>query len=455
MALWGGRFQGETSALFKLFNDSLPVDYRLFEQDVIGSIAWADAIASVGIITATECSDLKKALNDLLVEVNGEPAIILASGAEDIHSFVESALIAKVGDLGKKLHTGRSRNDQVATDLKLWCQSEGAALLARLQSLHAELLALAEREFDAVMPGYTHLQRAQPVTFGHWCLAYVEMYERDISRLADALTRANTCPLGSGALAGTAYKMDRHALAAALNFAAPTLNSLDSVSDRDHVVELCSTASISMMHLSRMAEDLIFFNSGEANFISLSDEVTSGSSLMPQKKNPDALELIRGKTGRVYGSLVGILTTMKALPLAYNKDMQEDKEGLFDVVDSWAICLDMAALVLSGLKVNRPNALLAAQQGYANSTELADYLVSKGMPFREAHHVVGEVVVAAIAKQIPLEEFSLAELKTFAAIIEDDVYPNLTIEACLAKRDVLGGTALPQIQQAIAAKKAR
>ncbi|WP_300480514.1 argininosuccinate lyase [Shewanella sp.] len=455
MALWGGRFQGETSALFKLFNDSLPVDYRLFEQDVVGSIAWADAIASVGIITATECSDLKNALNDLLVEVNGEPAIILASGAEDIHSFVESALIAKVGDLGKKLHTGRSRNDQVATDLKLWCQSEGQALLARLHSLHAELLALAEREFDAVMPGYTHLQRAQPVTFGHWCLAYVEMTERDISRLADALTRANTCPLGSGALAGTAYKMDRHALAAALNFASPTLNSLDSVSDRDHVVELCSTASISMMHLSRMAEDLIFFNSGEANFISLSDEVTSGSSLMPQKKNPDALELIRGKTGRVYGSLVGILTTMKALPLAYNKDMQEDKEGLFDVVDSWAICLDMAALVLSGLVVNRPNALLAAQQGYANSTELADYLVSKGMPFREAHHVVGEVVVAAIAKQIPLEDFSLAELKTFAAIIEDDVYPNLTIEACLAKRDVLGGTALPQIQQAIAAKKAR
>ncbi|MCT7946809.1 argininosuccinate lyase [Shewanella septentrionalis] len=455
MALWGGRFQGETSALFKLFNDSLPVDYRLFEQDVVGSIAWADAIASVGIITATECSDLKKALNDLLVEVNGDPAIILASGAEDIHSFVESALIAKVGDLGKKLHTGRSRNDQVATDLKLWCQSEGQALLARLHSLHAELLALAEREFDAVMPGYTHLQRAQPVTFGHWCLAYVEMTERDISRLADALTRANTCPLGSGALAGTAYKMDRHALAAALNFASPTLNSLDSVSDRDHVVELCSTASISMMHLSRMAEDLIFFNSGEANFISLSDEVTSGSSLMPQKKNPDALELIRGKTGRVYGSLVGILTTMKALPLAYNKDMQEDKEGLFDVVDSWAICLDMAALVLSGLVVNRPNALLAAQQGYANSTELADYLVSKGMPFREAHHVVGEVVVAAIAKQIPLEDFSLAELKTFAAIIEDDVYPNLTIEACLAKRDVLGGTALPQIQLAIAAKKAR
>ncbi len=454
MALWGGRFQGETSALFKLFNDSLPVDYRLFEQDVVGSIAWADAIASVGIITATECSDLKKALNELLTEVKGDPAVILASGAEDIHSFVESALIAKVGDLGKKLHTGRSRNDQVATDLKLWCQSEGAALVARLQTLRSELIALAEREFDAVMPGYTHLQRAQPVTFGHWCLAYVEMIERDLSRLTDALKRANTCPLGSGALAGTAYQMDRHALAAALNFASPTLNSLDSVSDRDHVVELCGAASISMMHLSRMAEDLIFFNSGEAGFISLNDEVTSGSSLMPQKKNPDALELIRGKTGRVYGSLVGILTTMKALPLAYNKDMQEDKEGLFDVVDSWAICLDMAALVLSGLVVNRPNALLAAQQGYANATELADYLVSKGMPFREAHHVVGVAVVAAIAKKIPLEEFTLTEFKTFADIIEDDVYPNLTIEACLAKRDVLGGTALTQVKRAIEAKKA-
>lgn len=455
MALWGGRFQGETSALFKLFNDSLPVDYRLFEQDVVGSIAWADAIASVGILSATECHDLKQALNELLVEVSGDPQIILASGAEDIHSFVESALIAKVGDLGKKLHTGRSRNDQVATDLKLWVKSEGAALLVRLQTLHCELLALAERELDAVMPGYTHLQRAQPVTFGHWCLAYVEMVERDISRLTDALKRANTCPLGSGALAGTAYKMDRYALAAALNFASPTLNSLDSVSDRDHVVELCSSASISMMHLSRMAEDLIFFNSGEANFISLSDEVTSGSSLMPQKKNPDALELIRGKTGRVYGSLVGILTTMKALPLAYNKDMQEDKEGLFDVVDSWAICLDMAALVLSGLKVNRDNALVAAQQGYANATELADYLVAKGMPFREAHHVVGEVVVYAISQQKPIEDLSLDELKKFAGVIDHDVYPNLTIEACLSKRDVLGGTAVNQVQQALAAKKAK
>ncbi|MCC4833935.1 argininosuccinate lyase [Shewanella sp. 10N.7] len=455
MALWGGRFSQESSALFKLFNDSLPVDYRLIEEDIVGSIAWATAITSVGILTQQECEQLHAALNELLAEVADKPEAIIASGAEDIHSFVEQSLIAKVGDLGKKLHTGRSRNDQVATDLKLWCRKEGEQSLALLQKLRGALIDLAAREIDAVMPGYTHLQRAQPVLFGHWCLAYVEMFERDISRLEDALKRADTCPLGSGALAGTAYPMDRHAIAESLGFEAPTLNSLDTVSDRDHVIELCSDASISMMHLSRMAEDLIFFNSGEAGFIDLDDEVTSGSSLMPQKKNPDALELIRGKTGRVYGSLMGILTTMKALPLAYNKDMQEDKEGLFDVMDSWSICLEMAALVLSGLQVNRERTLAAAQQGYANSTELADYLVAKGMPFREAHHVVGEVVVVAIGKQTPLEELPLAELKQFSDVIEDDVYACLTIESCLEKREALGGTSILQVKQALAVKQGK
>lgn len=452
MALWGGRFSQESSTLFKLFNDSLPVDYRLVEEDIIGSIAWADAITGVGILTQEECQSLKQALQDLLDEVKDQPETILASGAEDIHSFVEQALIAKVGDLGKKLHTGRSRNDQVATDLKLWCKKEGQALLELLTQLKAALLSLAERELDAVMPGYTHLQRAQPVAFGHWCLAYVEMFERDISRLQDCLQRLDTCPLGTGALAGTAYPMDRHALAKSLGFASPTLNSLDTVSDRDHVIELCSDAAISMMHLSRMAEDLIFFNSGEAGFIELDDQVTSGSSLMPQKKNPDALELIRGKTGRVYGSLMGILTTMKALPLAYNKDMQEDKEGLFDVMDSWSICLEMAALVLSGLKVNRENTLSAAQQGYANATELADYLVAKGMPFREAHHVVGEVVVEAIAQKKPIEDFELSSLQAFAGVIQEDVYQCLTIDSCLAKREALGGTSLTQVKAALASK---
>ncbi|KPZ67936.1 Argininosuccinate lyase [Shewanella sp. P1-14-1] len=455
MALWGGRFSQESSALFKLFNDSLPVDYRLIEEDIVGSIAWASAITSVGILTQQECEQLHGALNELLAEVADKPEAIIASGAEDIHSFVEQSLIAKVGDLGKKLHTGRSRNDQVATDLKLWCKKEGEQSLTLLRKLKNALIDLAEREIDAVMPGYTHLQRAQPVLFGHWCLAYVEMFERDISRLEDALKRADTCPLGCGALAGTAYPMDRHAIAESLGFSAPTLNSLDTVSDRDHVIELCSDASISMMHLSRMAEDLIFFNSGEAGFIDLDDEVTSGSSLMPQKKNPDALELIRGKTGRVYGSLMGILTTMKALPLAYNKDMQEDKEGLFDVMDSWSICLEMAALVLSGLQVNRERTLAAAQQGYANSTELADYLVAKGMPFREAHHVVGEVVVAAIAKQTPLEDLVISELQQFSPIISDDVYECLTIESCLEKREALGGTSLAQVKQALAAKQGK
>ncbi len=452
MALWGGRFSGESSALFKLFNDSLPVDYRLVEQDIQGSVAWAAALVKVGVLTQAEGQDLKAALDALLVEVAEDPQQIIASGAEDIHSFVEQALIDKVGDLGKKLHTGRSRNDQVATDLKLWCKAEGEGINERLTKVRSELIELAKREQQAVMPGYTHLQRAQPVTFAHWALAYVEMLERDISRLDDALSRLNTCPLGCGALAGTAYPIDRYELAASLGFAAPTLNSLDSVSDRDHVVELCSAASISLMHLSRMAEDLIFFNSGEAGFIELADDVTSGSSLMPQKKNPDALELIRGKAGRVYGSLVGILTTMKALPLAYNKDMQEDKEGLFDVMDTWSICLDMTALVLSGLKVKRDNTKAAAQQGYANATELADYLVAKGMPFRQAHHVVGEVVVKAIADGVAIEDMTLTTLQGFADVIEQDVYEILTIESCLNKRDVLGGTAPNQVAAALAAK---
>ncbi|MCF1438564.1 MAG: argininosuccinate lyase [Shewanella sp.] len=452
MALWGGRFSGESSALFKQFNDSLPVDYRLVEQDIQGSVAWTAALVKVGVLTESEDQALKQALDALLTEVAQQPEQIIESGAEDIHSFVEQKLIDKVGDLGKKLHTGRSRNDQVATDLKLWCKAEGEQIVTRLQAVKAALLELASREQQAVIPGYTHLQRAQPVTFAHWTMAYVEMLERDLSRLADALKRLNTCPLGSGALAGTAYPIDRHALAVSLGFAGPTFNSLDAVSDRDHVIELCSAGSISLMHLSRMAEDLIFFNSGEAGFIELSDEVTSGSSLMPQKKNPDSLELIRGKTGRVYGSLMGILTTMKALPLAYNKDMQEDKEGLFDVMDTWSICLEMLIPVLTGLKVKRTNTLAAAQGGYANATELADYLVAKGMPFRQAHHVVGEVVVKAIAEGKPIEAMSLASLQAFAAVIEQDVYDVLTIDSCLNKRDVLGGTAPNQVAAALAAK---
>jgi len=449
MALWGGRFTQAADTRFKDFNDSLRFDYRLAEQDIVGSIAWSKALLSVDVLTEEEQQKLELALNELKLEVMEDPHQILRSDAEDIHSWVEQQLISKVGDLGKKLHTGRSRNDQVATDLKLWCRQQGQQLLMALDRLQAQMVAVAKEHQDTVLPGYTHLQRAQPVTFAHWCLAYVEMFERDYSRLDDAIHRLDTCPLGSGALAGTAYPIDREKVAHNLGFRRATRNSLDSVSDRDHVMELMSVASISMLHLSRLAEDMIFYNSGESNFIELADTVTSGSSLMPQKKNPDALELIRGKTGRVYGSLAGMMMTVKALPLAYNKDMQEDKEGLFDALDTWNDCMEMAALCFDGIKVNGERTLEAAKQGYANATELADYLVAKGIPFREAHHIVGVAVVGAIAKSCALEELSIAELKEFSPVIEEDVYDILTIESCLEKRSALGGVSPKQVAYAV------
>ncbi|MBA6251146.1 MAG: argininosuccinate lyase/amino-acid N-acetyltransferase [Colwellia sp.] len=450
MALWGGRFKEKASLQFKKFNDSLPVDYRMAVQDIVGSIAWAQAIHEVGVINEDELVRLTAALQELKASVEENPQQILLSDAEDIHSWVEIQLIEKTGDLGKKLHTGRSRNDQVATDLKLWCKEKGGDLLFALVNLQQAMMNLAEREKDTVLPGYTHLQRAQPITFGHWCLAYVEMFNRDIGRLKDALYRLDVSPLGSGALAGTAYPIDRNALASRLGFRTATMNSLDAVSDRDHVIELLASASISMMHLSRFAEDLIFYNSGEAGFVEMSDLVSSGSSLMPQKKNPDACELIRGKSGRVFGALTGMLTTMKALALAYNKDMQEDKEGLFDALDTWQECMEMAVLVADGLKVNRSRTLAAAQQGYANATELADYLVGKDIPFREAHHIVGEVVLAAIDKGVPLEDLTISQLQEFSDRIEQDVYQHLSIESTLNKREALGGTSRSQVEKALA-----
>ncbi|HCZ9576561.1 TPA: argininosuccinate lyase [Vibrio cholerae] len=455
MALWGGRFTQAADSRFKTFNDSLRFDYRLAEQDIVGSIAWSKALVSVNVLSVQEQQQLEQALNHLLKSVQQDPEQILASDAEDIHSWVEQKLIEQVGDLGKKLHTGRSRNDQVATDLKLWCRDQGVHLLLALKTLQQQLVAVAAEHQATVLPGYTHLQRAQPVTFAHWCLAYLEMFERDESRLTDALARLNTSPLGSGALAGTAYAIDREVLAADLGFTRATRNSLDAVSDRDHVVELMSVASISMLHLSRLAEDMIFYTTGEAGFIELGDTVTSGSSLMPQKKNPDALELIRGKTGRVYGALAGMMMTVKALPLAYNKDMQEDKEGLFDALDTWFDCLQMAGLCFDGIKVNAARTLEAAKQGYSNATELADYLVAKGIPFREAHHIVGVAVVAAIGKGVALEELSLAELQQFSPLIEQDVYPSLTIESCLEKRCALGGVSPKQVAHALQQAQAR
>ena len=455
MALWGGRFTQAADQRFKQFNDSLRFDYRLAEQDIIGSVAWSKALVTVNVLTQDEQQQLEAALNTLLDEVRARPEQILQSDAEDIHSWVEGQLIDKVGALGKKLHTGRSRNDQVATDLKLWCKMQVDALLGATRELQQALVVAAEANQDAVMPGYTHLQRAQPVTFAHWCLAYVEMLARDESRLQDTLKRLDVSPLGCGALAGTAYEIDRQQLAGWLGFASATRNSLDTVSDRDHVLELLSDAAIGMVHLSRFAEDMIFFNTGEAGFIELSDKVTSGSSLMPQKKNPDALELIRGKCGRVQGALTGMMMTLKGLPLAYNKDMQEDKEGLFDALDTWLDCLHMSVLVLDGLQVKRPRCQEAAEQGYANSTELADYLVAKGVPFREAHHIVGEVVVAAIGQGVALEALSLSQLQQFSAVIGDDVYPILALQSCLDKRNAQGGVSPEQVARAISDAKQR
>ena len=455
MALWGGRFTQAADQRFKQFNDSLRFDYRLAEQDIIGSVAWSKALVTVNVLTQDEQQQLEAALNTLLDEVREDPEQILQSDAEDIHSWVEGQLIDKVGALGKKLHTGRSRNDQVATDLKLWCKVQIEALLGATRDLQQALVVTAEANQDAVMPGYTHLQRAQPVTFAHWCLAYVEMLARDESRLQDTLKRLDVSPLGCGALAGTAYEIDRQQLAGWLGFASATRNSLDTVSDRDHVLELLSDAAIGMVHLSRFAEDMIFFNTGEAGFIELSDKVTSGSSLMPQKKNPDALELIRGKCGRVQGALTGMMMTLKGLPLAYNKDMQEDKEGLFDALDTWSDCLHMAALVLDGIQVKRPRCQEAAEQGYANSTELADYLVAKGVPFREAHHIVGETVVEAIKQGVALEALKLSDLQKFSSVIGEDVYPILSLQSCLDKRNAQGGVSPHQVSKAITAAKQR
>ncbi|HEA3272019.1 TPA: argininosuccinate lyase [Pasteurella multocida] len=455
MALWGGRFTQAADKRFKDFNDSLRFDYRLAEQDIEGSIGWSKALVSVGVLTVQEQQQLESALNTLLIEVRSNPQAILQDDAEDIHSWVESKLIDKVGNLGKKLHTGRSRNDQVALDIKMWCKQRVIELQSSLHALQCKLVETAENNQHAVMPGYTHLQRAQPITFAHWCMAYVEMLDRDFSRLTDAYQRMNSCPLGSGALAGTAYAIDREQLALDLGFDVATRNSLDSVSDRDHIVELLSTASLSMAHLSRFAEDMIIFNSGESNFVELSDRVTSGSSLMPQKKNPDACELIRGKAGRVMGALTGMLMTLKGLPLAYNKDMQEDKEGIFDALDTWQDCIDMAALVLDGIQVNVERTKEAALKGYSNATELADYLVAKGVPFRDSHHIVGETVVYAIQQHKALEALSVAEFKQFSDVVEEDVYQILSLQSCLDKRCAKGGVSPLRVAEAIAEAKAR
>ncbi|MDT0582345.1 argininosuccinate lyase [Brumicola blandensis] len=449
MALWGGRFQAGSSDMFKQVNDSLPFDYVMAVEDIWGSIIWSRALKEAGVLSDSEQQQLEDSLNALKQKAENGELDFANSPEEDIHSFVEAALTAELGDIGRKLHTGRSRNDQVATDFRLWCRSHLSSLKTDCLQVIRALLKVAARHENAIIPGYTHLQRAQPVYFAHWCLAYVEMLKRDVSRIEDLQKRLNQCPLGSGALAGTTFAVDRHSIAAQLGFDSPCLNSLDAVSDRDFVLELLFNASTSMMHLSRMAEDLIFYNSGEAGFLQLGDSVTSGSSLMPQKKNPDALELMRGKCGRVFGNLQALLVTMKGLPLAYNKDMQEDKEGAIDSVNQWHICLCIAVEVLDSLSLNEERCRQAAQQGYANATELADYLVAKGIPFRTAHDISGQAVVLALSEKKALEDLSLEQLKQIHEQIDEDVYPMLELESVLNKRNVLGGTNKELVTQAL------
>lgn len=457
MALWGGRFEGAADPLFRQLNDSLPFDFRLLPQDIEGSLAWAKAIAGAGVLSVKELADLSAALRTLAAEAEADPAAIQSCFGrdEDVHSYVERRLIELVGPLGKKLHTGRSRNDQVATDVRLWTRAAIDARLGELREARRSLIDLAEREKHTVVPGYTHMQRAQPILFAHWALAYQEMLERDAARLADCRRRVSIMPLGSGALAGTTYAIDRVQLAKDLGFESPSRNSLDATADRDFIAETLFCVAQASVHLSRMAEDLILFMTSEFSFVKMTDSVTSGSSLMPQKKNPDACELLRGKAGRMIGSLVSILTTMKGLPLAYNKDLQEDKEPLFDAMEQLSMCLRVVPRVLDGLTVSREVCREAALDGYANATELADYLVGKGVAFRDAHDQVGKIVRHAIEKRKRLEDLAIEELRAVSPAIAEDVYMSLKLDAGLARREVTGGTGPKAVAGAIAAARSR
>ena len=450
--LWGGRFTGRPDETFAAFNRSFGFDRRLFEADIRGSIAHANGLQRAGTLTDTEASRIVTSLTSLLERSRAMPGFF-DSDAEDVHSFIEAKLVAEIGDLGKKLHTGRSRNDQTATALRIWLRERTDEVASLVDDLRRGLLTAAERDREAVIPGYTHLQRAQPVMWAHWCLAYFEMLARDRERLADARRRINVMPLGSGALSGTGFAIDRDAAAKELGFDGVTANSLDAVSDRDFTVDFVNACSLIMAHLSRMAEDLIIYASSEFGFIRLSDAVSTGSSLMPQKKNPDALELIRGKTGRVFGHQTALHTMLKGLPLAYNKDMQEDKEAVFDCYETVASCLRVAAIVLENLAVDHERARLAASTGYQNATELADYLVRKGVPFRQAHETAGKLVLAAIGENKELGELSLDEMKAVSAYIESDVFDRLTLESTLAAKSSEGGTAPDRVEAALAAAR--
>jgi len=451
--LWGGRFTEATDAFVQRFTASVDFDRRLFQQDIDGSVAHAKMLAKARILTADEVSQILEGLEAIRQDILNDK-FEWSVALEDVHMNIEAALTSRIGDVGKKLHTGRSRNDQVATDIRLYVRGEIDQIAELITKLQSALIEVAEKEAGTIMPGFTHLQTAQPVSFGHHMMAWYEMLDRDYDRLLDCRKRVNLSPLGAAALTGTTYPIDRNYTAEQLGFDAPTRNSLDSVSDRDFAIELASFASILMMHLSRFSEELVLWTSTQFNFIDLPDRFCTGSSIMPQKKNPDVPELVRGKTGRVHGHLVSLLTLMKSQPLAYNKDNQEDKEPLFDLIDTVKDCLFAYSEMMPALSCNKDVMYAAAKQGYATATDLADYLVKKGMAFRDAHEVVGKSVAFGIEQKKDLAELSLAELQNFSDLIKEDVFEVLTLEGSIAARDHIGGTAPTQVLAAVATAKA-
>lgn len=452
LKLWGGRFTKQTDKLVHNFNASISFDQKFYKQDIDGSIAHVTMLAKQQILTDEERDTIVAALKDIKNEIT-EGTLEISSAYEDIHSFVEAMLIERTGETGKKLHTGRSRNDQVALDMKLYTRDEIKECDALLRDLLTVIFSIMEENTETFMPGFTHLQKAQPLTLAHHFGAYFEMFKRDRSRLADIYKRMNTCPLGAGALAGTTYPLDRAYTAELLGFDGPTLNSMDSVSDRDYLIELLSALSTIMMHLSRFSEEIIVWNTNEYQFIELDDAYSTGSSIMPQKKNPDIAELVRGKTGRVYGALMSLLTTMKGLPLAYNKDMQEDKELTFDAIDTTKGCIKLFTGMIQTMKINKPVMAKSARNGFTNATDAADYLVKHGVPFRDAHGIIGQLVLYGIENNKALDDMTLEEYKAISPVFEEDIYEAISLETCVNTRNTIGAPGVEAMKNVLALEK--
>ena len=451
--LWGGRFTKETDQLVYNFNASITFDQKFYKQDIEGSIAHVTMLAKQGILTEQERDDIVRTLKEIRDEVESGK-LEITSEYEDIHSFVEANLINRLGDTGKKLHTGRSRNDQVALDMRLYTRDELLHTDDLLKELLETILKIMEANTETIMPGFTHLQKAQPITLAHHMGAYFEMFKRDRLRLHDIYERMNYCPLGSGALAGTTYPLDREYTAELLGFYGPTLNSMDGVSDRDYLIEFLSACATIMMHLSRFSEEIIIWNSNEYQFVEIDDAYSTGSSIMPQKKNPDIAELVRGKTGRVYGALMSLLTTMKGIPLAYNKDMQEDKELSFDAMDTVKGCIVLFTGMLATMKFNKGKMRLSANNGFTNATDAADYLVKHGVPFRDAHGIIGKIVLYCIERGIAIDDMSLDELKAICPVFEEDIYEEISMETCVNNRLTIGAPGKAAMEKVIEAEKA-